>query len=40
MARVSNEVRDAVLAKMGALTKKTTQVEKVVRKIKKIIKRK
>lgn len=34
MARIANEVRSAVYAKMGALIK-TTQVEEVVKKIKK-----
>lgn len=38
MARVLNEVRNVVHAKMGSV-KKTTQVEKVVGKIKKIIKK-
>ena len=38
MARIENEVRSAVLAKLVPL-KKTTQVEKVVKKIKNIIKK-
>jgi hypothetical protein len=38
MARINKEVREAVLGKIGALTK-TTQVEKVVKKIKSIIKK-
>lgn len=38
MARIANEVRDKILAKFGSL-KKTTQVEKVVKKIKNIIKK-
>ena len=38
MARIENEVRVAILAKMNPVTK-TTQVEKVVKKIKNIIKK-
>lgn len=38
MARIENEVRAAILAKMEPV-KKPTEVEKVVKKIKKIIKK-
>jgi hypothetical protein len=33
MARIQNEVRDTVIAKLGVVSKKTTKVEQVVHKI-------
>jgi len=39
MTRIANEIRDAVIAKMGAIKKTTKRVEKVVEKIKNITKK-
>lgn len=41
MARIENEVRSAIIAKMGSVKKPTeeTKVEKIVSKIKKVVKK-